>query len=136
MNIYLDQYSLKFYAICFQCMSSWGLSKDIGIKLETIAFTSYKAYLKKKEKSGTTIPISVFALFLEHNVSLVIFYYLTRFRCLVSFVRCYNCLLTRLWCYKFWNQPYLANHDVFFAWLKNQHKNLNILRTKRAFQMN
>ena len=30
--------SLKFYTICFYCMPSWGLSKDINAKLQTTSF--------------------------------------------------------------------------------------------------
>ena len=30
--------SLKFYAVCFYCMSSWGLSKYIENKLQTTCF--------------------------------------------------------------------------------------------------
>ena len=69
----------------------------------------------------------------------LIFYYLTKFLCLVAFtlwnIRQYvycNCLLTRLWRYK----PYLSNQTFFSTWTKNQDQNnLNISRTKRAFKM-
>ena len=30
--------SLKFYTICFYCMPSWGLSKDINAKPQTTFF--------------------------------------------------------------------------------------------------
>ena len=106
---------------------SWGLSKYI----ETV---------KSKKKSGT---FSFSAWFLKKHISHVIFYYLTKFHCLVAFtswdigqyVYC-NCLLTRLWRYKFWNWPYFSNQAVFsIIWPKSQDKNVNILRTKRAFKM-
>ena len=44
-----------------------------------------------------------------------------------------NCLLARLWCYKFWNELYLSNQAVSPVWLKSQDKNWNILRSK-SFQ--
>ena len=46
-----------------------------------------------------------------------------------------NCLLTRLWRYKFWNQSYLSNQAVFPTWPKSRDKNFNIFRTKKAFTM-
>ena len=45
----------------------------------------------------------------------------------------FNYLLTRLWRHKFWNEPFISNQAVFSKWPKSQDKNLNILRTKRAF---
>ena len=35
---YLWITSLKFYTVCFYCMPSWGLSKDIETKLQTTCF--------------------------------------------------------------------------------------------------
>ena len=72
------------------------------------AFTSYKAFL-------TSLPVSFSAWFLKKNISIVIFYYLNKFHCLVVFYLLreicigqhvhYNYLLTRLWRHKFWNYP-------------------------------
>ena len=47
----------------------------------------------------------------------------------------YECLLTRLWRHKIWNQHFLSNQVVFSTWRKSQDKNLNILRKKRAFEV-
>ena len=107
-----------------------------------LAFTSDKAFLKNKKESRTSLPVSFSALFLKDNISLVIFCYLTKFHCLVVFTSwdigqymyC-NYLLTRLWRHKFWNYLYYSNQAVFSTWRKSEHKNLNILRTKRAFKM-
>ena len=41
---------LKFYTVCFYCMTSSGLRKYIKTKLQTTCFTSKKAYLKKKRE--------------------------------------------------------------------------------------
>ena len=61
----------------------------------------YKAFLKNKKRSGTSLPTSFSTWFLKKNISVVIFSYLTKFQCLVAFnswdigqyVYC-NCLLT------------------------------------------
>ena len=39
---------LKFDAVWFYFMPSWGLSKYIEIKMQILAFTSYKAFLINK----------------------------------------------------------------------------------------
>ena len=72
-------------------------------------------------------------MILEEHFFLVIFGYLTKFHCLVVFtswdigqyVSC-NCLFTRLWRHKFWNQPDLSNKATFSTWLKIQEKYLKI----------
>ena len=102
---------LKFYTVCICSMSSWGLSRYIlKLSCRTLVITTYKAFLKNKKRSGTSLSASFSAWFLKKNISVVIFYYLTKFQCLVAFtswdigqfVYC-NCLLTRLWGQKFWN---------------------------------
>ena len=55
---------LKFHTACFYGMSSWGVSEHIKTKLQTTAFTSYKAFLKNK-MSGTSLPTSFSVLFFE-----------------------------------------------------------------------
>ena len=42
-------------------------------------------------------------------------------------------MLTRLWHNTFWSEPYLYYQAAFSTWTKGQDKNLNILRTKKAF---
>ena len=101
-----------------------------------------KLFLKNKEISGTSLPASFSAWFLKKSISIVIFYYLTKFHCLVAFTSwdirqyvCWNNLLTRQWRHKFSNQTYLFNVAFFSKWPKSQDKNLNTLRTNRAFNM-
>ena len=93
---YLWINSPKFYTDCFYFMTSWGLSKQVEIKLQTTCF--YLIYsLNKKQKK-------ISPWFLKKNISLVTFYKLTKFHCLVAFtlweigqyVYC-NDLLIRLW---------------------------------------
>ena len=116
---YLWINSLNFNAACFNYMPSWGLSKYIEIKLLTTC--CYFMFLKKKKmRSGTSLLAWFSVWLLMRNISLVIFYYLTKFHCLVAFtlwdiahyLYC-NCFLTRLYCHKVWNQHYLYN-QVFF----------------------
>ena len=122
-------------------MLSWGISKYIEIKLQITYFYFIYSSFKNKKKSGSS-PASLTVWFLKKNISLVIFYYLTKCEYLVAitswdieqYVYC-NCLLTRLWRHKFWNWPCISNQAVFSIWPKIQDKNLNILRTKRAFKM-
>ena len=107
---YLWINNLKFYTVYFYCIPSWGLSKYIETKLQTTYFCSYKAFLKNKKRSGTSISDSILAWFLKKNIYLVLFYWLIKFNCLVAFtpwdigkyMYC-NCLLTRLWRHKYWN---------------------------------
>ena len=50
-----------------------------------VASTLHKAFLKNKERSGISLPVSFSARFLKENISLVIFYYLTKSHCLLVF---------------------------------------------------
>ena len=77
--------SLKFYSVCFYCMLSWGLSKYIEINCKPLTFTSHKAFLKNKKRSGTSLPASFSAWLFKKNIYLVIFYSLIKFDCLVAF---------------------------------------------------
>ena len=91
--------------------------KSIEIKWNQAGHHLHLPYIKlspKKISSGTSLLNSFSASFWKKNISLVISYQLTKFHCLVAFnwwdikqyVYC-NCLLTRLWRHKSWNQPYL-----------------------------
>ena len=101
----------KFYIFSSYCLPSWGLSKLTETKPKRLlAFTSNKAFLKKKKRSGASLPVLLSAWFLKKNIFLVILVYLTKFQCLVAFISwdigqyvyC-NSFLTRLWGNKFWN---------------------------------
>ena len=82
----------------------------LKLSCRQLAFTSYKAFLKSKTRSGTSILASLCARFLKKYVFLVILYYLNQFHCFVAFLSSYigqyvycNCLLTTLWHNKFLN---------------------------------
>ena len=64
---YLWINSLEIYKVYFYCMLSWGLSKYIEIKFRPLAFTSYKAFLKNKKRSRTSVCISFCALLFEEK---------------------------------------------------------------------
>ena len=50
-----------------------------------LTFTSYKAFIKDKKRSGTSLPTLFYAWFLKTNISLTIFYKQTKFDCLMVF---------------------------------------------------
>ena len=57
----------------------------LKLRCRLLVFTFYKAFLKNKKWSGTSLPASFFARFLKKNISLVTFYCLTKLQCLVVF---------------------------------------------------
>ena len=107
---YLWSNILNLYTFCFNCLPSWDYWMWLKLSCRPFAFTSYKAFLKNNKRSDTSLLVSFSAWFFKKNVSVAIFYYLTKVQCLVVFVSwdigqyvyC-NCLLTRLWRCKFWN---------------------------------
>ena len=107
------------------------------LSCRSLTLTSYKAFLKKQKEIWKKSWYSFSAWFLEKNNSVDVFYYLTKFQCLVAFTSwdiwqyeyCI-CFLTRLWRYKFWNWPDFSNHAFFLQDKKIKDKNLNILRIK------
>ena len=105
-SISLDQYFkvilFLFFAKLRTIESDWNCGP--------LAFTSFEAFLKNKKRTGTSLPGSFSRWFSKKNVSLVIFYYLTKLQCLIAFTSIdigqyvyRDCLLTRLWCHKSWN---------------------------------
>ena len=118
MSISLDQLS-KVY-ICFYCMLSWGPWKYNEPEPQKLLKLLPHAILINKKRSGTSLPASFSARFFKKNISLVIFYYLTKSHCLVVFTSWdigqfvyYSYLLTSLWGQKFCIWPYLSNQAVF-----------------------
>ena len=84
---YLLIKSLKIYTICISCIPSWGLWKYIEIKLQITCYYLYKAFfLKKKKRSGTSLPASFSGLFLKRNIFFIMFLEMTKFHCLVAFI--------------------------------------------------
>ena len=107
---YLWIISLKFTQLVFIVCQVEGHRNILKVSCSSFGFTSYKAFLESKERSGTSVAGSFFALFLNKYISLIIFYYLTKLHCLVPFTSWdigqymhYNYLLTRSWRHKFWS---------------------------------
>ena len=73
LSISRDQQFKVSYSLC--CMPSGGLCQVI-LKRNwgPLAFTSYKAFLKNKKRSGTSLPTLFSAWFLKKNIYLVIFH--------------------------------------------------------------
>ena len=139
LSISLDQYSKVLYLVFIACQvedyRNW-----LKLSCRPLAFTSYKAFLRNKKRSGTSLLASFSAWFLKENISLVIFFYLTKFQYLVAFtswdieqyVYC-NSLLTRLWRNKFWNSPYLSNQAIFFYMTKKSIQRIKYLENEKSF---
>ena len=78
-----EYYVLQFVFTVCQVEVYWNTLK---LSCRPLAFTSSKAFLKNKKRSGTSLPASFFAWFLKKNIYLVIFYYLIKFHYLVAFI--------------------------------------------------
>ena len=108
LSISLDQYSKVLYILIVCQVEDY--QKWWKLSSRPFASTSFKAFLKNKKRHGTSLAASFSVWFLMKNISVVIFYYLTKFHCLAAFtswdigqyVYC-NCLLSTLWHHKFWN---------------------------------
>ena len=134
----LDQESKVLYKLFLLNVKLKGYQEILKLRCKPLALTSYKVFLKNKKSSGTSLPGSFSAWFLKQNIcfirltdqiSLSSCLYLMRYLAI-----CILKLLTRLW-HHIWNQPYLSNQAFFSTWPKIQDKNLNILRTKKAFKV-
>ena len=106
-----------------------------------LTFTPYKTFFKTKKISRSSPLLHVLPDF--RRKLFILLYFITWPYFIVSLLLLYetftnvycDCLLTRLWHHKCWNSTFLSNQAVFSTRPKSQHKNLNILRTKRAFRM-
>ena len=105
LSIPLDQQPEILHWSLFLYIQFKDYQKLLKLKRWLIAFTSDKAFLKSKKRSGTSFP----AWFLKIHV---ILYYLTKFHCLIAFtswdigqyVYC-NYLFLCWWRHKFLNYP-------------------------------
>ena len=59
--------------------------KDPHLNAIEFFITLYKAFLKNKKISGTSLPASFPVWFLKKNISYVVFYDLTKLNCLIAF---------------------------------------------------
>ena len=65
---------LKFYVFCLIVCQVEDYRKWFELSSRPFAFTSYKAFLKNKKRSETSLPTSFPAWFLKKSISLVLFY--------------------------------------------------------------
>ena len=79
----------------------------------------YAQFYIFKKGPGTSFSTTFCVWFFKKNFSIVAFYYLTKFHCLIGSTSPdigqymdYNYLLTRMWRHKIWNYPYLFNQAV------------------------
>ena len=101
---------VKFYTVGFQLLVFEDDQNILRLRCWPLAFTSYKTFLKKRKRSGTSLPALYSAWFFKKNLFQLIFCQLTRFHYFVAFsswdigqyVYC-NCLFPGFWCHKFWN---------------------------------
>ena len=107
--LYLWINILRFYIFRFNCLPSWGLSKVIETA-DHLLLPHIKLFKKTKRGLELVSLLHFLEWFLKKNISVVMFYYLTKFNCQVAFtpwdigqfVYC-NCLLTSLWRHRFRN---------------------------------
>ena len=75
-------YSFIYFAFFCKFEDYWNWLK---LRFRPRAFTSNKVFLKNKKRSGTSLPASFSAWFLNKNISRVKFFYLTKCQYLVAF---------------------------------------------------
>ena len=86
LSISLNQH-IKNFIVCFYCMQSWGLSKDIETKHQTTSFTSYKAFKNQKEVWNES-PCLIFCItFEEKYLSYILLIHHISFPDCIWFVR-------------------------------------------------
>ena len=108
------------------CPSRWQ-TKYIKTKVLTVCFTSFKAFLIHKTRSGTSLPASFSAWFLKKTIPHVTFYQLPKCHCLVDFT--------------FWDIWQYVSCSCFLSSSSSScfplrtKKDLNILRTKKEIKM-
>ena len=100
-----NKYFIYVVLIVCQVENYW---KYLKLSWRSFALTLYKTFLKNRNRSGTSLPAPFYAWFLKKNISVVPFYYLTKFQYLAVFTSwdigqyVYSkCLLTGIWGQKF-----------------------------------
>ena len=118
-------------------MPSWGLLKYIETKLQSPSFYLYKAFLKNKKRSGISLPASFSAWFLKklflllYSINWPNFVFWWSLLCEI-----FGNMCIVIGCYPGCNVINFEINPTFLIKLffQSQDKNLNILRTKRAFK--
>ena len=110
LNVSLDQESKVIQFVFIVCQFE-GYRYILKLSCRPLAFNSYKAFLRSKERSWTSLPASFSAGFLKNYISLNIFCSLSKFHALVrplfrellDNICIVIIFLTRLWRHIFWN---------------------------------
>ena len=81
----------------------------------SLTFTSKKVFLKNKNRSGTSLRALFSAWFFGENISLVVFFYLTQFQCLVAFTS--GDIGQYVYCISLWSGCDVTNFEINFIFL-------------------
>ena len=102
----------------------------------------YAQFLFFRKCSRNSFSTTLCVWFFKKNFYHVIFCWLTKFHCLIVFSSWnigqfvyFNCLLTRFWRHKILKLTLSFESSHFSLSRNSQDKNINILRTKRAFKV-
>ena len=92
---------LKFYIYFLIVCQVENYRKWLKLSCRPLAFTSHKAFLKSKKRSGASLPALFLVWLLKKICYVVMFHYLSKFQCLVYFTswdigQYVYCLLTML----------------------------------------
>ena len=133
---YLWIKSLKFYAVCFCCMPSWGLSNILKLCCKPLAFT-YVKFKKTKRRLELSLLTSFCMIFEEKYFSCysLLTDQMSLSGCLFwdigQHMYC-NCLLTRSWRHNF-DLKISFYSSRFFYMTKMPRQKFKYLENKRSF---
>ena len=65
--------SLRFYAVCFYCIPSWGISKYIKIKLQATCFYLIWSFFKKQREFWNYSPCLIFWMIFEEKIFFLLY---------------------------------------------------------------
>ena len=119
--------SLRFYAVCFYCMPSWGISKYIKIKLQATCFYLIWSFFKKQREFWNYSPCFIFWMIFEEKIFFLLY------SIIWSFIVWLPLLREILHNMSFVIVMFVIQIKPFFTQPKRQNKILIILRTKKAF---
>ena len=77
--------NLKCCKVCLLYVQVKVCQNILKLRCWPLSFTLSKAFLKNKNKSGTSLPTLFSAWFLSKNISHAISYWLTKSNCLIAF---------------------------------------------------
>ena len=136
LGISTRQQSKVLYSLFLLHVQVEGYRNVLKLSCGPLAFISYKTFLKKNKRSGTSLSVSFFTWFLKNYLYLTLYSviwqkFIIWLPLLLEMLdnMCINCLLPRLRRQKFWKYPELSYQVVLPHDQKSQSKNLNIERS-------